>query len=347
MAVFEVVIALLLGGAALAAVARRIGAPYPALVALAGASLALIPGAPTLTLDPELALALFVAPVLVDAAFDSSLRDMRDNWRPIASLALGAVMLTVGIVAIVARLLVPDMPWAAAIALGALVAPPDAAAATTVLKALRPPSRLMAVLEGESLFNDASALLIYRMAVGATMTGFISGGSIIPMLLIVTIGSIFLGFALARVTLAVNRRITDISTAIIVQFCGCFLMWMLAEQLHLSGIITLVVFAMAASREAPKMMPARMRVPTWAVWEVAVFVLNVLAFILVGFQLKAIVNRITAGTGIWYATFAGVVTVAVIVARIAWVSGAAWFSRWRCRGNPNAAPGPKDIVALS
>jgi monovalent cation/hydrogen antiporter len=112
MEVFEVVIAMLIGGAALAAVARRIGAPYPALVALAGAALALIPGVPTLVLDPELALALFVAPVLVDAAFDSSPRDMRANWRAIASLALGAVALTIVAVAIVARLLVPDMPWA-------------------------------------------------------------------------------------------------------------------------------------------------------------------------------------------------------------------------------------------
>src|SRR4051812_27219810 len=260
MDVFEVIIALLLGGAALAAVARRIGAPYPALVALAGAALALIPGAPTLVLHPELALALFVAPVLVDAAFDSSPRDLRANWRPIASLALGAVGLTIAVVAVVTRMLVPEMPWAAAIALGAIVAPPDAAAATTVLKALRPPHRLLTILEGESLFNDASALLVYRLAVGATMTGFISGWSIIPMLLVVTAGSVVLGLALTRVTLFINARITDISTAIIVQFCGCFLVWMLAEQLHLSGIITLVVFAMAASREAPKRMSAQMRV---------------------------------------------------------------------------------------
>src|SRR3954463_8123651 len=117
MRVFEVIIALLLGGAALAAVARRFGAPYPALVALAGAALALIPGVPTLVLDPELALALFIAPVLVDAAFDSSPRDMRANWRPIAGLALGAVALTVIVVAVVAKLLVPEMPWAAAVAL--------------------------------------------------------------------------------------------------------------------------------------------------------------------------------------------------------------------------------------
>src|SRR3712207_9009090 len=123
MEVFEVVVALLVGGAALAALARRVGAPYPALVALAGAALALIPGAPTLVLDPELALVLFVAPVLLDAAFDSSPRDLRANWRPVASLALGAVALTILVVAVVALLLVPQMPWAVAVALGAIVAP--------------------------------------------------------------------------------------------------------------------------------------------------------------------------------------------------------------------------------
>ncbi len=223
MEVFEVVIALLLGGAALAAVARRLGAPYPALVAFAGAALALIPGAPTLVLDPELALALFVAPVLVDAAFDASPRDLRANWRPIASLALGAI-----------------------------VAPPDAAAATTVLKQLRPPHRLLVILEGESLFNDASALLVYRLAVAATVTGFLSGWSVLPTLLVVTLGSVFLALVLARLTLAVMARIRDVATAVVFQFCGTFGVWMLAERLHLSGIITMVVYAMVAARRAPE-----------------------------------------------------------------------------------------------
>src|SRR5215218_1545420 len=121
MRVFEIVVALLLAGAALAAAARRFGAPYPALVALAGAALALVPGVPTLVLDPELALALFVAPVLVDAAFDASPRDLRANWRSVASLALGAVALTIAVVAVVARLLIPGMSWSVAIALGAIV----------------------------------------------------------------------------------------------------------------------------------------------------------------------------------------------------------------------------------
>src|SRR5688572_7522565 len=157
MRVFEIVIGLLLGGVVLTAIARRIGAPYPALVALAGAALALIPGVPTIGLDPELALALFVAPVLADAAFDASVRDLRTNWKPVASLALGAVLLTVAVVAIVARALVPDLPWAVAITLGAIVAPPDAAAATTVLKQLQPPNRLLVILEGESLLYGVGA----------------------------------------------------------------------------------------------------------------------------------------------------------------------------------------------
>src|SRR3954470_4582876 len=197
MQVFEVIIALLLGGAALAAVARRFGAPYPALVALAGAALALVPGVPTLVLDPELALALFVAPVLVDAAYNTSPRDLRANWRPVASLALGAVALTVVAVALVVRVLVPDMPWAAAIALGAIVAPPDAAAATAVLKQLRPPYRLLVILEGESLFNDASALLVYRSAVGAALRASLSPAGGFPLLFVVTGGSGLLGFALS------------------------------------------------------------------------------------------------------------------------------------------------------
>ena len=347
MEVFEVVISLLLGGAALAAVARRVGAPYPAFVALAGAALALVPGVPTLVLDPELALALFVAPVLVDAAFDSSPRDLRANWRPIASLALGAVVLTVAAVALVTHLLVPDMPWAAAIALGAIVAPPDAAAATTVLKQLRPPHRLLVILEGESLFNDASALLIYRLAVGAMAAGFLSGWTVLPTLLVVTVGSVVLGLALSRLTLMVNARIRDVATAVVFQFCGTFFVWILAEKLHLSGIITMVVFAMAAARRAPEIMPARIRIPSWAVWEVAVFVLNVLAFVLVGFQLKSIAARVIGETRVQYAVIAAAVCLVVIVARIVWVTGAAAFSRWRCRPRTDGTPGPRDAVALT
>ena len=347
MYVFEIIITLLLVGAGLTTLSRRIGTPYPAMVALAGAGLALVPGTPTLVLDPELALTLFVAPVLLDAAFDASPRDLRANWRSVAGLAIGAVLLTIAAVAIIVRLIVPAMPWAAAIALGAIVAPPDAAAATAVLKQLRPPHRLLVILEGESLFNDASALLVYRLAVAATLAGSLAGISVLPTLLVVTLGSVLLGLVLSRVVFTINRRIEDTAIAVVVQFCGTFAVWMLAERLHLSGILTMVVFAMATARRAADAIPARIRIPSYAVWEFAVFVLNVLAFILIGFQLKGILSRIDTPTLIEYAGVAGAVLVATILARIAWVSGAAAFSRWWCRPRPDGTPGPKDRVGLS
>lgn len=349
MAVFEITIALLIGGAVLAAVARRIATPYPALVALAGAALALIPGVPTITLDPELALALFVAPVLLDAAFDSSPRDLKANWRSVAGLAIGAVVLTVAVVALVARALVPGMPWAAAIALGAIVAPPDAAAATAVLRQLRPPYRLLVILEGESLFNDASALLIYRLAIGAVLVGSFSGWSVLPTLFVVTAGSIVLGLVLARVVPLVLAGIEDVATAVIFQFCNTFAVWILAERLHLSGILTMVVFAMAASRQAALATPARLRIPSYAVWEVAVFVLNVLAFELVGLQLKSIVERLDRATLIEYTWVALAVCAATILARVVWVMGAAAINerlrRRRQRETSMLSPRAATVVA--
>jgi CPA1 family monovalent cation:H+ antiporter len=233
-------------------------------------------------------------------------------------------VLTIAVVALVAHALVAGMPWAAAIALGAIVAPPDAAAATAVLKQLRPPRRLLVILEGESLFNDASALLVYRLAVGAMLVGTLSVRSAVPMLFFVTVGSVVLGLVLSRAMVFI-ARIEDVATAVIVQFCSTFAVWMLAERLHLSGILTMVVFAMATARRAGDLIPARIRVPSYAVWEVAVFVLNVLAFILVGFQLRMIVVRLHRAEWLDYGMVAAAVCAATILARIAWVALAARF----------------------
>ncbi len=167
MLTFEWIIGLLLGAVVLSALARRIKVPYPTFLAVGGALLAFAPQTPSWTLEPDLALALFVAPVLLDAAFDTSLRDLRNNWLPVSTLVFAAVGFTTAAVALLVHTLQPDMPWAAAIALGAIVAPPDAAAATAILRQVNLPYRILKILEGESLLNDASALLIYRIAVGA------------------------------------------------------------------------------------------------------------------------------------------------------------------------------------
>src|SRR3954462_1692507 len=172
--------------------------------------LAFLPGSPSWTLEPDLALALFVAPVLLDAAFDASLRDLRDNWLPVACLVFVAVGLTTAAVAMVAHAIVPGMPWTAAVALGAIVAPPDAVAATAVLRSLRPPQRILTVLEGESLLNDASALLIYRVAVGAVVAGSFSVQSVAPTFLLGVVGSLLAGPALGWLMQRVIQRVEHV-----------------------------------------------------------------------------------------------------------------------------------------
>src|ERR1700716_2063131 len=202
----EALVGLVLAATILAAAARRVGAPYPVFLALGGAILAFVPGAPSFTVLPELALALFVAPILLDAAYDASPRDLRDNWAAVTGLGVFAVGLTTIAVAVVTRTLVPAMPWAPAIALGACVAPPDAPAATSVLRQLRPPHRILTILEGESLLNDATALLIYRLAVGAVAMNTFSVGTLAPTLLVVIVGSVVAGIAMAWLVTRLMRK---------------------------------------------------------------------------------------------------------------------------------------------
>src|SRR5215831_12262021 len=169
MLIFQSLLILLVCAVVLTAAARWLKMPYPSLLALGGTALAFVPHAPTLQLDPALTLALFVAPALLDAAFDTSLRDLKRYWIPVMSLVFIAVGLTTAAVAWLVHTLVPDMPWAACIAIGAIVAPPDAVAASAVMRPLNIPHRIRVIIEGESLLNDATALLTYRLAVTATM----------------------------------------------------------------------------------------------------------------------------------------------------------------------------------
>lgn len=319
MQIFEAILGLLVVAVGLAALARRWSLPYPALLAGLGIVLALLPGMPQIRLDPQLALALFVAPVLLDAAYDTSTRDLRANWLPITTLVVVAVGVTTIAVAVVAKGLVPDLPWAAAIALGAIVAPPDAAAATAVLKHAGLPHRLTQILEGESLFNDATALLIYRLAVASAIGDGWSTTTAIPALLAVVVGSVVAGFVAARVFSSINRRVDDVPTSIVLQFAGTFGVWIVAERIGLSGILTVVAYAMTIARRAPHTTPARVRVPSYAVWETTVFVLNVLAFILIGLQLGPIVGGLSSAERRAYAEVAGAVLGVVVATRLVWV----------------------------
>jgi len=316
---FQWIIGLLLGAVLLSALARRLKVPYPTFLAIGGMLLAFVPSGPSWTLEPDLALALFVAPVLMDAAFDTSLRDLRNNWLPVSTLVFFAVGVTTAAVAVLAHWLRPDMPWAAAIALGAIVAPPDAAAATAILRQVKLPHRILKILEGESLLNDASALLIYRVAVGAAAVQHFKWSEFAPSILLALAGSLVAGYLFARISILLTRRITEAPSAIIVQFAGTFTVWIIAEHIGLSGILTIVAYAITIARTAPARTPARLRVPAYAVWDTAVFVLNVLAFMLIGMQLRPIWAGLDAVVRVEYCAIAACVLATVILARIAWV----------------------------
>jgi len=230
-----------------------------------------------------------------------------------------AVGVTTAAVAVLAHWLRPDMPWSAAIALGAIVAPPDAAAATAVLRQINLPYRILKVLEGESLLNDASALLIYRIAVGATAVEHFRWSAFAPQILLALAGSLVAGYLFARISMWLTRGISEVPSAIITQFAVTFTVWIVAERIGLSGILTIVVYAITVARTAPARTPARLRVPTYAVWETVVFVLNVLAFMLIGMQLRPIWNGLDDWLRVEYCMIAGLVLLAVILARIAWV----------------------------
>ena len=301
-----------------AIVARRFNTAPSILLVTAGILLALTPGLPRIELAPELVLLGILPPLIYLAGVAMSWREFRFNLRPIALLAFGCVVFTACAVAAMAHWLL-GMPLAVGFVLGAIVAPPDAAAATAILRQVNLPYRIQKILEGESLLNDASALLIYRVCVGLVAAEHMKVHEFVPSVALALFGSLIAGFLFARVWTQITRRITEAPSAIITQFAGTFMVWIVAEHIGLSGILTIVAYAITIARTAPERTPARLRVASYAVWETVVFVLNVLAFILIGMQLNPIWSGLDDEVRFKYCSFAATILAVVVFARIAWV----------------------------
>ena len=318
MALFESLLGLLLVSILLLKLAGHIGAPYPTMLAFAGACVAALPWAPEIEMEPRLALALFIAPALLDAAYDLPPRELRRDWLPLTWLAVMAVVLTTAAVAWVGWAWA-GMPLAAAIALGAIVAPPDAAAASAVLTKFPIPRPTLAILQGESLLNDATALLIFTAAVAIATWQETSVVEMTPSLLVAAPGGVVLGLAFARLYFLLKAWLGQTLTARVSEFVVTFGTWVVAEHLHVSPILAVVAFAMTAAHYGPERQTARDRVHSYAIWEITVFVLNVLAFLLMGLQARTILSRLDSSR-LWQAVwFAVSVLLVVIVVRIAWV----------------------------
>ncbi|RWX78691.1 sodium:proton antiporter [Neorhizobium lilium] len=321
---FESLLLLLLVAIILLQVSRRLLIPYPSMLALAGIAVAIVPGTPDLTLDPQIALALFIAPALLDAAYDFPLGTARRFWLPLLVFAIGGVVVTTLTVAL-AGWTFAGLPFAAALVLGAIVAPPDAAASTAVLSSVSVPRNVDAVLRGESLFNDAAALLIFTAALSVQSAGALDGAETASLVLAAP-GGILLGVASAWVLRYLYRFVVGTLGGNILQFVQTFLLWILAERLHLSPVLAIVAFAMTTAYFSdPLASSARMRVQSYAVWSVVVFVLNVMAFLLMGMQVRAILADMEPNHMGEAALFAGGVVVIVIVTRFALCIG---FNRY-------------------
>jgi CPA1 family monovalent cation:H+ antiporter len=316
MTLFESILTLMLLAIPLLRISRRLQAPYPTILAMAGLAVAMLPWAPQIHIDPPLVLALFIAPAILDAAFEFPLRAIRRYWLSLFALAVVAVLLTTLAVAWVGHAFA-GLPVAAAVVLGAIVAPPDAAAAAAMLNRPLLPRATVTVLRGESLLNDAVALLIFSVALRMVESG---GGmhEQLPALALAIPGGLLLGFGAGRIIVFAMPLLAGTLGGILFQFVATFGTWILAERLEFSAILAVVAAAMTVARHAG-LLAARDRVPSDVVWSVVVFMLNVLAFLLVGLQARRIALDLDQGELQHAIRFALLVLATVILVRIGWV----------------------------
>ena len=319
LAQLQTVIMLLVAVIALVTIARRVLIPYPIFLVLGGLALSLFPRMPVIRLDPDIVFVIFLPPILWSAAYFTSLRDFRANLRPISFLAFGLVLATTATVAAVARAIIPGFGWPAALALGAIVSPPDAVAATAIARKLRIPHRVVTILEGESLINDAAALVLYRSAVAAAMAGGFVLGSAALQFVITAAGGVLIGLVvgyLARQAL----RVTDDSVAhTAITLLAPYAAWIVAERTHTSAVLACVAGGVYVRQAFSAIVPPITRIQSRAVWDLLLFILNGAVFILIGLQLSGI--RDVARPGgfsrlLWYGLLVSLTAIAV---RLVWV----------------------------
>ena len=287
------IIALFVSVLGLNALAERFSVPYPIFLVLGGLALGGIPGVPDVELEPELVLVIFLPPLLYSAAFFADLRALRQSARALTLLSIGLVLGTTCAVAVVAHEVI-DMPWAAAFALGAVVSPTDPVAATAIMRRLGAPRAIVNIVEGESLVNDASALVAYKVAVAAAVTGSFSLFDATVDFVVAAAGGAALGLAIAVVVAWVRRRIDDPVTAMTMSLFTGYAAFIPADELELSGVLAVVTCGLYLGWHAPTLASPQTRLQTFAVWEMLVFLLNAILFILIGLQLPVIVDELGA-----------------------------------------------------
>jgi monovalent cation/hydrogen antiporter len=354
----EIILGLLLAVAALATLATRLGVPYPILLVLGGSALGFVPGLPPVELDPELVFLLFLPPLLYVSALFTSWRDFRANVRPITLLAVGLVLMTTFVVASVAHTVV-GLPWGAAFVLGAIVSPTDAIAATSVAQRLGVPRRIVTILEGESLVNDATGIVAYRVAVAAVVTGAFSVWEAGLQFVVGAAGGVAAGFAVGWLVVWARRHLSeDPSVQNTISLLTPFVAYLAAEELphslwgllhhlfgvpgdlYFSGVLAVVTTGLYLGRKGPYIISSGTRLQGYATWELITFLLNGLIFILIGLQLRSVVEGLNEYTAGQLVSFALLTSLTVILVRMVWVFPATYVPRWASRRIRDRDPSP-------
>jgi Na+/H+ antiporter len=312
-------IGLFVAVAGLSALARAIRVPYPLVLVLGGLVLGFTPGIPDVELEPDLVLVIFLPPLLYYAAFFSSPRDLRADLRGISLSAVGLVLLTTCAVAVAAHAAIEELSWPAAFALGAVVSPTDPIAATAIMRRLGAPRRIVTLVEGESLVNDATALVAYRVAVAAAVGGSFSLGEAALDFVLSAAGGAVVGLAVGWLIAEVRRRIDDPPIEITISLLTGYAAYVPAEQLGASGVLAAVVAGLHISWVSPHIASARMRIQGFATWDILVFLLNATLFLLIGLQLDMILDGLSGYTAAELLGYAALVSGMVVAMRATWL----------------------------
>ena len=344
--ILELLLALLSAAVLLSLLARAASLPAAAVYVLGGGALALVPGVPTVTLDPALIMTLFLPPLLQSSAYFTNWHEFRANLRPILLLAVGCVAFTTAVVAVVLHALLPALPWSVCVAFGAIVSPPDAVSATAILARLRIPRRLVSVIEGESLVNDATGLVIFRIALAVAMGAAFDPARAALAFVVVASGGVAVGLAVAWVVGWLLRRLGDTQLEIAASFLAAWTSYIAAEALGASGVLSTVACGLLLGHRQHETTRALTRIESQATWRFAVFVFEAMVFVLIGLSLRGVLARLGMTGALPLLPLAAWVTLAAIVARIVWVFPATYLPRMLVPAIRRADPYPPMALPL-
>src|SRR6266853_2001378 len=341
----ELILICLVVVALLAIVARKIRIPYPILLTIGGVLLALVPGLPAIHLDPQLVFNLFLPPLIYPAAVWTSWRDFRANLWPILLLATVLVLITMTATAAVFHS-TAGLPLAVCFVFGALISPPAAVAALSVTQNLRVPRKIIVILEGESLVNDATSFIAFRFAVAAAMTGSFSIGHASLQFLFVAAGGICVGLAVGWLATQLQKRLDDPPVQTMFSLLTPYVAYFSGERLHVSGILAVVIAGIYYGWRAPRVLSGRMRLQAIPVWQMVTFILNGILFMLIGLQLPQVIHALAPGAAMEVARLALLVLLAIVLVRFLWMFGATYLPRLFSKTFRRKNPAPWQQTAL-